>query len=68
MLSVSILEMYATQFESLVNFSKRGKNTKSVSAKNETLAAKNEESKEGNEKPRINYFAGPHSVFNPLVK
>ena len=68
MLSVSILEMYATQFESLVNFSKRSKKAVPVSAKKEAEAVKNEEATNENEKPRINYFAGPHSVFNPLVK
>lgn len=68
MLSVSILEMYATGFESLVNFSKRTKKAKPVSANKEAEAVKNEEATSENEKPQINYFAGPHSVFNPLIK
>ncbi len=68
MLSVRILEMYASQFESLVSFSKRTKRVNPVSAKKEAEAVNNDEANKENEKPRINYFAGPHSVFNPLVK
>ena len=67
MLSVSILEMYANQFESLVSFPKRSTKER-TSAKKEAEAVKNEEATVDNQKPRINYFAGPHSVFNPLVK
>ncbi len=67
MLSVSILNMYATQFESLVKVPKRANKIKS-SAKNEAIEVKNEATENRDKKPQINYFAGPHCVFNPQIK
>ena len=68
MLSISIVNMYAEGFESLVKSPKKIYKVKAQPAKNEGATVKNEEAKTSAGKPQINYFAGLHCVFNPLVK
>lgn len=63
MLSVSILEMYAQQFETLVRISKR---TPKTNAANNKVAASSDEANKRNKKPLFNWFAGPTNVFLAL--
>ena len=63
MLSVSILEMYAEQFETLVRISKRNTKANSIKVKKEVVAEKTGNNKR---KPLINWFAGPSNAFLAL--
>lgn len=58
MLSVSILNMYAEGFESLVKLPK-------LSFKKKTKEAEKQEPATSKTELHINYFAGPSSVFVP---
>ena len=68
MVSISIMNMYAEGIENLVKSPKRIYKVNATAAKNEGATVKNEEIKTGAGKLQINYFAGPHCVFNPLIK